>query len=56
MHLHDRTPFAAADALVPDGGDHLVAIGAVVLAEEGPGVGGLLYTPDGYDVWLPNGG
>ena len=39
-----------------EGGDHVVAIGEVVQAEEGPGVGALLYTPDGYDVWLPSGG
>jgi flavin reductase (DIM6/NTAB) family NADH-FMN oxidoreductase RutF len=40
---------------VLDGGDHVVVLGEVVLAEEGPGHGGLLYTPDGYEVWLPTG-
>ena len=38
-----------------DGGDHVIAIGEVLLAEEGPGVGALMYTPEGYDVWLPGG-
>ena len=38
---------------VLDGGDHVVLVGEVLLAEEGDGTGSLLYTPTGYDAWLP---
>lgn len=36
-----------------DGGDHVVVVGEVVLAEEGDVADALLYTPAGYDVWPP---
>lgn len=41
---------------VAAGGDHVVVFGEVVAAQEGEGVGGLLYTPEGYATWEPAGG